>query len=100
MEEGTADSVYHRSAHPFTLGLLNSVPRLDLELAGDLAGALGDAPDPSRPPDGCRFHTRCPEVFEPCTGALPPMFETGGRPCRCFLYDPEHRPRGRKKKTA
>ena len=66
VEAGTRDDVFNSPLHPYTEALLEASP----ELAHDTdrrAGALeGRVPDPARPPQGCRFHTRCPVVTPSC----------------------------------
>jgi len=91
VETGEVTEIFEEPKHPYTRALLGSVPRLDLERAGRLGGgAPGDPPDPANPPEGCRFHTRCPQVFEPCADTPPALREVQGRRCRCHLYDPAH----------
>jgi len=58
-ESGTAEDVYMRSSHPYTVGLLNSVPRLDRPASERLDPIEGEIPDPSSLPTGCAFHPRC-----------------------------------------
>jgi len=90
VETGTIAQIFDAPQHPYTQALLASVPRVELDLGPPAARAIGDAPDPSDPPPGCRFHPRCPKVFEPCAVSEPNMVDISGRPCRCFLYDPAH----------
>ena len=58
-ESGTAEDVYMRPSHPYTVGLLNSVPRLDRPPSERLDPIEGEIPDPSNLPPGCAFHPRC-----------------------------------------
>ena len=58
-ESGTAEEVYMRPSHPYTVGLLNSVPRLDRPASERLDPIEGEIPDPSSLPAGCAFHPRC-----------------------------------------
>jgi oligopeptide/dipeptide ABC transporter ATP-binding protein len=58
VETGTVEEVFHRPRHPYTLGLLRSVPRFDL-VRQSLASIPGQPPDLVLPPSGCRFHPRC-----------------------------------------
>jgi len=90
VETGSVTEIFEDPRHPYTKALLGSVPRLEIDRAGSLASAPGDPPDPANPPAGCRFHTRCKQVFEPCAGTPPTLIETQGRLCRCHLYDPAH----------
>jgi peptide/nickel transport system ATP-binding protein len=65
VEKGAVDAVLGEPAHPYTRVLLDSVPSLD-PAADPVARPLTETmPDPSDPPDGCRFHTRCPAVIPP-----------------------------------
>jgi peptide/nickel transport system ATP-binding protein len=92
VETGSVAEIFDAPKHPYTKALLGSVPRLELERHGALAVAVGDPPDPADPPTGCRFHTRCPEVFSPCATTAPALIEAEGRLCRCFLYDSARNP--------
>jgi oligopeptide/dipeptide ABC transporter ATP-binding protein len=64
-EEGTAEQLFDDPRHPYTAALVDANPSLDEEDRGAirLSGAL---PDPAKPPQGCRFHTRCPVVTPAC----------------------------------
>jgi oligopeptide/dipeptide ABC transporter ATP-binding protein len=74
--------------HPYTEALIGAVPRADG--AGTLPEALpGEVPDPSRPPSGCRFHPRCPYVFDRCRSEDPPLVELApARSAACWLQQP------------
>lgn len=72
VERGPIDAVLDEPAHPYTRVLVASVPSLDPR-DRSLGRPLTDTiPDPSDPPDGCRFHTRCPEIIPPRDVDLPP----------------------------
>jgi oligopeptide/dipeptide ABC transporter ATP-binding protein len=73
--------------HPYTEALIAAIPHADG--SGFLPEALpGEVPDPAQPPSGCRFHPRCPYVFERCPGEVPPLYALGGtRTSACFLRD-------------
>ena len=73
VEEGTADAVYHRSAHPYTLGLLNSVPRLDRPRGLPLEPIPGNPPDILDRPPGCQFQPRCGFALPHCGQSAPPL---------------------------
>ena len=66
VEQGTADDVFHAPAHPYTIGLMRSVPRLDLPRGPRLETIEGLPPDLRSPPAGCRFAARCPYRIEAC----------------------------------
>jgi peptide/nickel transport system ATP-binding protein len=66
IERGTADDVFLRPCHPYTIGLMRSVPRLDLPRGQRLETIEGLPPDLRAPPAGCRFAPRCPHRIEVC----------------------------------
>jgi len=77
--------------HPYTRGLLASLPRVDGEKAARLTTIPGSVPDIHRLPAGCKFSTRCQERFEPCAGLEPPLIEVGpDHWVRCHLHDECH----------
>ncbi len=88
VEEGAADEIFSDPQHPYTRGLLDAVPSVDPERRTVQARVWGDVPSPSNPPSGCRFHTRCPEVFDRCPGEPPPLYPVEHGASRCFLRDP------------
>jgi len=83
VERAPADALFEAPQHPYTVGLLASIPRLDLR-ADRLAVIEGVLPDMASPPVGCRFADRCPFVLEECRAAPPPVVELGGRWSRCL----------------
>jgi peptide/nickel transport system ATP-binding protein len=89
VEEGETARLFESPAHPYTRGLLAAVPSVRPEERSTRVAVLGDVPSPERPPSGCRFHTRCPEVFDRCPTEAPPLYpvQQGGA-SRCFLCDP------------
>jgi peptide/nickel transport system ATP-binding protein/oligopeptide transport system ATP-binding protein len=74
VERATAEALFASPQHPYTLGLLGSVPRLD-EDRDRLLAIEGAVPPPFALPQGCRFHPRCPFAIEACTRAQPPLEE-------------------------
>jgi peptide/nickel transport system ATP-binding protein len=66
IEQGTADDIFLRPRHPYTIGLMRSVPRLDLARGQRLETIEGLPPDLRSPPPGCRFAPRCPYRIEVC----------------------------------
>jgi peptide/nickel transport system ATP-binding protein len=88
VEEGETERIFSDPHHPYTRGLLAAVPSADPERRGVSAQVLGDVPSPANPPAGCRFHTRCPEVFARCRSEAPPFYRQGDAGSRCFLNDP------------
>jgi peptide/nickel transport system ATP-binding protein len=77
VERAPADVLFEAPQHPYTVGLLASIPRLD-QRTDRLAAIDGMVPDMSAPPVGCRFAERCPFVLEACRAAPPPVAELGG----------------------
>jgi oligopeptide/dipeptide ABC transporter ATP-binding protein len=86
-EEGTVGSIFNRPHHPYTWGLLGSLPRLDADVER-LAQIPGQPPSLLNPPAGCRFNPRCPYVMDVCRQKLPELQGvTGdlGHRQACFL---------------
>lgn len=71
VETDSADELYARPKHPYTIGLLRSVPRLDRPMAEKLQPIEGQPPDPLHLPSGCAFHPRCPFVLDKCRREAP-----------------------------
>jgi len=98
VEVADADSLFSAPQHPYTKALLsaNPIPDPDIPLAPIVLS--GEIPSPLNPPAGCRFHTRCPNVFEPCYGVVPEarLVQTAGQvtphPVWCHLYDDAQNP--------
>ena len=83
-----AEEIYDNPVHPYTQGLLSSIPVADPKLARqkDKSGIEGDLPSPVEPPSGCRFHTRCPFAKDVCSQQAPPMREAApGHQVACHL---------------
>jgi peptide/nickel transport system ATP-binding protein len=76
VERADVDTIYHNPQHPYTRNLLLSIPRLGQKTGRRLQAIKGMVPDPFNLPQGCSFHTRCPD-FMPgvCDAALPPEVE-------------------------
>jgi peptide/nickel transport system ATP-binding protein len=91
VEHGPTEAVFEEPKHPYTRGLLAAVPSADPARRTVEVRVLGDVPSPARPPSGCRFHTRCPEVFDRCPGEVPILYPLGTRSSRCFLVEEESR---------
>ncbi|MNM16327.1 Oligopeptide transport ATP-binding protein OppD [compost metagenome] len=86
VEEADVATLFASPKHPYTQGLLASLP----QLAGDakrLPSIPGQVPNPLHMPPGCRFAPRCPHRFSRCDEAEPALLEDeAGHSCRCFLY--------------
>jgi oligopeptide/dipeptide ABC transporter ATP-binding protein len=81
VEIGTGDDIYERPAHPYTAGLLESIPMPNPELARAKNGEVpirGELPSPLNPPSGCRFRTRCPRAQDKCAEVVPELRSFGG----------------------
>lgn len=85
-EVGTRDEILDEPLHPYSRGLIDSVPKLT---AFDREGIDGLLPDYTTPPSGCRFHPRCPAAIEgTCEVEKPPLYEPAdGHKIACYLYD-------------
>ena len=83
VERAPVRDLFARPEHPYTVGLLGSIPRLD-EKRERLPSIEGRVPDMTRPPEGCRFAARCPFVEPACSAAPPPLVEVApGHLTRC-----------------
>ncbi|MEO0989552.1 MAG: oligopeptide/dipeptide ABC transporter ATP-binding protein, partial [Pseudomonadota bacterium] len=76
VESGSARDIYAAPRHPYTDGLLQSVPRLDQDRSVPLRPIQGSPADPFSPISGCRFHPRCPFAVSACKTEVP-AFEDG-----------------------
>jgi oligopeptide/dipeptide ABC transporter ATP-binding protein len=91
VEEAPLGELFASPAHPYTEGLLESIPRIGSG-HGRLKTIGGTVPDPLRLPPGCRFSDRCPKRFERCVSEEPPLFDAGdGHRSRCWLCGGEVR---------
>ena len=77
VESASADALYARPRHPYTIGLLRAVPRLDQPVATSLVAIEGQPPDPLHAPPGCAFHPRCPFALDACRAGVPPTRPVG-----------------------
>jgi peptide/nickel transport system ATP-binding protein len=77
VETGTVDEIFYNAQHPYTRGLLQSIPRLE-DTRDRLYQIKGSVPSPLRRPKGCGFVTRCPLRQPVCAQQAPPMFDYGG----------------------
>ena len=86
VEFGTAEEIYGSPRHPYTQGLLESIPRLRGSRPRYIRGT---PPGLLAPPSGCRFADRCPQVMDVC-GRDPPELGDPSKMVRCWLYDERH----------
>lgn len=86
VEYGSAKQIFKNPLHPYTKGLLASIPRLDKD-SDRLYAIGGTVPSLNAMPEGCRFCVRCNCCMDICKKQRPPMFETpDGQQVRCFKY--------------
>jgi peptide/nickel transport system ATP-binding protein len=81
VEQANVNDLFQRPQHPYTWGLMGSLPRLDADVER-LTQIPGQPPSLLRPPRGCRFHPRCPYVMDVCRTKVPELVPT--------THDPEH----------
>jgi oligopeptide/dipeptide ABC transporter ATP-binding protein len=86
-EYGTVDQIFHNPKHPYTVGLLNSIPKLGVSKS-KLATIEGNVPPPTAYPKGCHFCTRCTFALEKCWTEDPPAFQIEpGHTAACWRVD-------------
>ncbi len=87
VETAPTDELYARPKHPYTIGLLASVPRLDSPRKQSLRVIKGLPPNLARLPKGCAFHPRCDYAFDRCREEVPQLEEVGPEHLRACFYD-------------
>ncbi len=88
VEQGNINDIYYYPVHPYTWGLLSSVPRLNENTKRKLVPIWGKPPDLLVPPPGCRFAPRCRFAMQICQKEIPPDFKTSdGHYAACWLLD-------------
>ena len=89
VESGTPFDIFDNPQHPYTIGLVRAVPRLDLPRSHGLHTIPGEPPDMSRIPEqSCAFAGRCPHATQECHTKRPPFVSVGeGHECACFHMD-------------
>ena len=87
VEEADVRSLFDNPLHPYTKGLLRSIPQIDDESEERLYMIKGMVPNPLNMPSGCPFSDRCEQSMERCTQAMPELQEIEGHKVRCFLYE-------------
>lgn len=89
VEVGDVYSVFEKPSHPYTEGLLKSVPNIAID-DEELYQMAGGPPNLMHPPTGCRFNPRCPYAMDICSREVPPRFEAHGDGgfAACWLRDP------------
>jgi peptide/nickel transport system ATP-binding protein len=92
VEFGNTDDIYYRPLHPYTWGLLRSIPRLDAEEKEPLHPIQGLPPSMINVPSGCAFHPRCPYIMDVCRSDVPALLPVDGHhaaACHLSLSDKE-----------
>jgi len=84
-EAAPTDDIFRHPLHPYTRGLMEAFPSVRGPRR-ELVGIPGSPPDLARPPTGCRFHPRCPEVMPVCPSHEPDLIAVGDAEVRCLLY--------------
>lgn len=87
MEYGTADEIFYHPRHPYTMGLLGSIPHVDGGEKRRLIPIDGTPPDLINPPKGCPFSTRCKYCMNVCTQEQPPYFAEDKHRTMCWMLD-------------
>ncbi len=87
VEYTDVDKLFDDPKHPYTWGLMNSIPKLDKDV-DRLEAIPGSVPSPLNFPEGCKFNTRCPLAEGKCYDVEPPLEDTdGGHMVRCWRYE-------------
>jgi len=86
VEEGPVDEVFAAPCHPYTRGLLDSVPSTDPRLRARLRPVSGEIPSALNPPPGCAFSPRCARAGEECRGTPPPLMAAGPERSHACLH--------------
>ena len=89
MEYGTVDEIFYHPRHPYTMGLLGSIPHVDGGEKRRLIPIDGTPPDLINPPKGCPFSARCKYCMNVCTQEQPPYFAEDKHRTMCWLLDGE-----------
>ncbi len=88
VESGDARTIFHRPLHPYTVGLMRSIPHLGRRVKARLTPIPGSVPDPYSVPTGCAFFPRCPAAKkDTCYAAVPLVEVEPGHAVRCTLYE-------------
>ncbi len=86
VEYGKLADIFRKPFHPYTEGLFNSIPRMEVD-SERLTPIKGLMPDPSCLPEGCVFRPRCPYAREECATRAPAPVEREGRRVECLMYE-------------
>lgn len=87
VEEGNRDDIFSKPTHPYTIALLESIPKLSVD-EGRLKAIPGQVPSALNYPSGCHFFDRCPDAFDRCRNEKPKLIDLGnGHKAACFLTE-------------
>lgn len=89
MENAKVEEIFKNPLHPYTIGLLNSIPSLEDDSGEPLYMIKGMVPNPLRMPPGCPFSDRCEKCMERCKQEMPELTDIDGHKVRCFLFSGE-----------
>ena len=89
MEDASADDIFYHPQHPYTMGLIDSIPRVAGGEKQRLKPIPGTPPNLINPPKGCPFSARCPYCMNVCQEEMPPYFTDGEHRTMCWLLDDE-----------
>ena len=89
VELASREELFNRPRHPYTQALLSAAPQVRPQNRRQRITLEGDIPSPARPPQGCRFHTRCAHAMDICTTTPPTVDVGGGHLVVCHLCSPE-----------
>lgn len=91
VETAATDALWDQPLHPYTRALIAAIPSVS-DVGRRPEPLPGEVPDPSAPPPGCPFHTRCPHAFERCRTERPPLSPVAeDRTVACWLHEPATR---------
>jgi oligopeptide/dipeptide ABC transporter ATP-binding protein len=85
VEYAPAAGIFREPKHPYTIGLLRSIPRLDEDVES-LQTIAGVVPNQYEMPTGCRFRPRCPDAMPQCGRSQPDLYRVGEARVACFKY--------------
>ncbi len=90
IELGNVNDIFYNPSHPYTLGLLESLPRLDSDRSKELSAIEGTPPDLFAPPEGCEFAARCKYCMKICKTQVPPSFTVNDQhTSACWMLHPD-----------